>query len=193
MTFLPLPARPPGSSPRDTPRGRGLGVTTFMVLPSPSERSLERRNPLSVAPPLMGFGVPLPPAYLRASTPRSQSSLRTSDATRQFLFRSRGFTPPQRFPPRMSYGSVAHRNRSRVRRVSCTPPLPTSRRAASGTFPTTRFTPFEDFPSSAAVPHHCGRCLPAVTVLSYAASTEVEAPQPTGHRSERRAHPRSLS
>ena len=30
--------------------------------------------------------------------------------------------------------------------------------------PATRFTPFEDFPSSTAVPHHCGRCLLAVTV-----------------------------
>jgi hypothetical protein len=25
-------------------------------------------------------------------------------------------------------------------------------------FPVARFTPFEDFPSLAAVPHHCGRC-----------------------------------
>jgi hypothetical protein len=58
----------------------------------------------------------------RASTPRSRSPLRTDVARRRFTFRPRGFTPPQRFPPRESYGSVAPRNRSRVRRVSCVPP-----------------------------------------------------------------------
>jgi hypothetical protein len=31
-------------------------------------------------------------------------------------------------------------------------------------FPATRFVPFEAFPSPAAVPHHCGRCLRAVVV-----------------------------
>jgi hypothetical protein len=31
--------------------------------------------------------------------------------------------------------------------------------------PHARFVPFEAFPSSAAVPHHCGRCPPAVVVL----------------------------
>jgi hypothetical protein len=31
-------------------------------------------------------------------------------------------------------------------------------------FPATRFTPFEVFPSPTAAPHHCGRCLLAVTV-----------------------------
>jgi hypothetical protein len=30
--------------------------------------------------------------------------------------------------------------------------------------PATRFVPFEAFPSSIAVPHHCGRCPPAVVV-----------------------------
>jgi len=29
-------------------------------------------------------------------------------------------------------------------------------------FPHARFTPFEEFPSPVAVPHHCGRCLLAV-------------------------------
>jgi hypothetical protein len=58
----------------------------------------------------------------RASTPRSRGPLRTDAAKRRFMFRSRGFTPPQRFTPRESYGSVAPRNRPRVRRVSCVPP-----------------------------------------------------------------------
>jgi hypothetical protein len=34
------------------------------------------------------------------------------------------------------------------------------------TFPAPRVIPFEEFPSSAAVPHHCGRCPPAVTAHS---------------------------
>jgi hypothetical protein len=58
----------------------------------------------------------------RASTPGSRGPLRTDAATRRFTFRPRGFTPPQRFSPRESYGSVAPRNRPRVRRVSCVPP-----------------------------------------------------------------------
>jgi hypothetical protein len=46
------------------------------------------------------------------------------------------------------------------------PTRPVRRRLEpSGTIPATRFTPFEDFPSPAAAPHHCGRCPPAVTVL----------------------------
>jgi hypothetical protein len=46
-------------------------------------------------------------------------------------------------------------------------------------FPVTRFTPFEDFPSPAAVPHHCGRCPPAVTVL----------PDSSSDRSQRSCRP----
>ena len=34
---------------------------------------------------------------------------------------------------------------------------------AHSPFPATRFIPPEEFPLSAAVPHHCGRYLPAVT------------------------------
>jgi len=37
------------------------------------------------------------------------------------MFRPRGFAPPRRFAPRVSCGSVAPRNRSRVHRVSCVP------------------------------------------------------------------------
>jgi len=36
------------------------------------------------------------------------------------------------------------------------------RRSEAGRFPGGAFTPFEGFPSSAAVPHRCGRCPPAV-------------------------------
>jgi hypothetical protein len=37
-----------------------------------------------------------------------------------------------------------------------------ARTRATRTFPATGFTPFEEFPSFAAVPHHCGRCPRAV-------------------------------
>jgi hypothetical protein len=98
--------------------------------------------------------VSLPSAYLRASTPRSRGPLRTDAATRRFTFHPRGFAPPRWFSPHWSYGSVAPRNRPRVRRVSCLPPTRAVRRrlGPSGTLPATRFTPFEDFPSPAAVP-----------------------------------------
>jgi len=97
--------------------------------------------------------VSLPSVYLRASTPRSRGSLRTSAATRRFSFHPRGFAPPRWFAPHWSYGSVAPRNRPRVRRVSCVPPARAARKRLepTGTIPATRFTPFEDFPSSAAV------------------------------------------
>jgi len=62
----------------------------------------------------------------------------------------------------------------RVRCVSRCPPScrllrgpedPRSKRSSSqASFPATRFIPFEAFPSPVAVPHHCGRCPPAVVV-----------------------------
>jgi hypothetical protein len=50
-----------------------------------------------------------------------------------------------------------------VRRVSrcLRPGLPKVPRPV-GPFPATRIVPFEGFPSTVAVPHHCGRCPPAV-------------------------------
>jgi hypothetical protein len=38
--------------------------------------------------------------------------------------------------------------------------------APSGGFPATRFIPLDEFPSSAAAPHHCGRCPLVVTTCS---------------------------
>jgi hypothetical protein len=59
--------------------GRSLGATAFMAFSSPSERSLERWNLLSAVPPLVGFGVSLPPAYLprvHSREPRPPSARR---------------------------------------------------------------------------------------------------------------------
>lgn len=41
--------------------------------------------------------------------------------------------------------------------------------ALSGGFPATRFIPLDEFPSSTAVPHHCGLCPLAVTTCSVSA------------------------
>jgi len=57
-----------------------------------------------------------------------------------------------------------------VRRVSCCRAsrsglYETSGSGSAGAFPTTLFTPLEEFPPTAAVPHRCGRCLRAVASL----------------------------
>jgi len=66
---------------------------------------------------------------------------------------------------------------------ACRPPAPPESDAfVPGSLPATRFTPFEDFPSPAAVPHHCGRCLPAVTVLPGCSSRPKPDSLPTVDR-----------
>lgn len=75
-------------------------------------------DPLSRAPPLVGSVSARPPTSRRASTPRSRSSLRPDDATRQVMFRPRGFSPPRRFPPRGGSRACCIPQPVRVRRVS---------------------------------------------------------------------------
>jgi len=70
-----------------------------------------------------------------------------------------------------------------VHRVSrCVrPKLPKVLRPVSP-FPATRFIPFEGFPSPVAVPHHCGRCPPAVgrrPPRPYPGSDETPGPAST--------------
>jgi hypothetical protein len=50
----------------------------------------------------------------------------------------------------------------RVSRPRATQESEQARTRATRTFPATGFTPFEEFPSFAAAPHHCGRCPRAV-------------------------------
>jgi hypothetical protein len=73
------------------------------------------------------------------------------------------------------------------------PPTRTVRRRLepSGTIPATRFTPFEDFPSPAAAPHHCGRCLPVVTVLPGSAPGRNRLPCRPPLAEARGVHPRT--
>jgi hypothetical protein len=139
-----------------------------MAFISPSERSRKRWDLLSVAPPLMRFkcrppaGVPPTRPLPRAEAPFGSTP--PSADSRSALVVSHhhdGFLRAEvtgLLHPATCQGFAAF--------CACRFPAPpeggADRRSA---LPATRFTPFEDFPSPAAVPHHCGRCLPAVTVL----------------------------
>jgi len=107
--------------------------------------------------------MPLYRSTVCVSTPGSRGFLRADGASRRLLFRPRGFSPPRRFPPRRGCGSVAPRCRlwSSTRFPSRLPGHPRVS-CKSFAFPAPRVIPFEEFPSSAAVPHHCGRCPPAI-------------------------------
>jgi len=136
-----------------------------MILISSSERLPLSRSPLSATPPLMGFASAPSHRYTsRASTPRS---------TR--LPSVRRYQPPIHVPPSW-FRTTMTACSTQESRVCCTPqPVKGSTRFLLRSpsaarkqlwrplaFPATRFTPFEEFPSLAAVPHHCGRCLPTV-------------------------------
>jgi hypothetical protein len=100
----------------------------------------------------------------RASTPRSAK-----------LPSVRRFHPPIHVPPSW-FRTTMTACSVRESRVCCTPqPVKGSTRFLLRSpsaarkqlwrplaFPATRFTPFEEFPSLAAVPHHCGRCPPTI-------------------------------
>jgi len=64
-------------------------------------------------------------------------------------------------------------------------------------FPLARFTPFEEFPSPVAVPHHCGRCLLAVMSLANRSEHRNVRPDrvrvPTSHHNRRHSRSRSHS
>jgi len=98
-----------------------------------------------------------------ASTPRRHCCPRSAEYLPAFdTFRPRGFSPPRRFTPLTGLGFVAPR--SRMGFVAFLESAPTQRQpkptinGEQSSFPATRFTPSEEFPSSVAVPHHCGRC-----------------------------------
>jgi len=111
--------------------------------------------------------MPLFRHVLCASTPRRHCchrSARRYQATD--MFRPRGFAPPRRLTPRKGYGLIASRNQMEfVTFPSCAPIFHRPKSTTDGRrspFPATRFTPFKEFPSPVAVPHHCGRYPPAV-------------------------------
>jgi hypothetical protein len=162
-----------------------------VTLASPTERSRLRWNPRDrdesrsgsssrglarLAPPrrfTAGASTPTGPVDTRSTGPASGRG-----STPDILFRPRGFSPPRRLPPHQGCGFVAPRCRPRGSsrcRAPCprtpdrTEIRPNRRQAADprGRWgPVRPFPrcgqPFEGFPSPAAVPHHCGLCLPAV-------------------------------
>jgi hypothetical protein len=87
-------------------------------------------------------------------------------------FRPRGFSPPRRLAP-LGGSGMLQPDPDRVRCVSRRlpsarllrdPKVPLQAVELHPPFLATRLVPFEAFPSSTAVPHHCGLCLPAVVV-----------------------------
>jgi hypothetical protein len=131
-------------------RGRSHGKAALMAFASPSERSWERWNRLSLVPPLVGLW-PLPPMYL----PRVHSGepKLPSDRRRQVPVH----VPPSWFRTTMTVCSAQEL------RVCCTPQpaegsprfVRAGRRSPEGgqrpgSVPAVRFAPSEEFPSSTA-------------------------------------------
>jgi len=91
-----------------------------------------------------------------------------SAATHPDSFRPRGFSPPRRFAPLDRPRVCCAPKPNGVRCVSRNPHRAVGRSQPTWTrcpFPATRFTPLEEFPSSAAAPRHRGRCPHAVPAV----------------------------
>jgi hypothetical protein len=123
MAFVPLPARASRVFPSRPPSSAEASERR-PSWPYPLLQSAHRSAGTASRWFLLSWDSVFPSRRhtFRVSTPGSRGPLRTDVAKRRFMFRPRGFAPPQRFSPRESYGSVAPRNRPRVRRVSCVPP-----------------------------------------------------------------------
>lgn len=122
--------------------------------PKPRSASLEI-HPLGCAPL---------PMYRTASTPGSRLATCSFGLrpTKAFVtFRPCGFAPLRQFAPRFGSELVASRYRMRFVMFARDTDL-TPKNQGRRPVPHHAFTPFEDFPPPAAVPHRCGRCLPAV-------------------------------
>jgi len=142
---------------------------------SPHLQSLcSNSGPILTEPPLLGFVHGLPRcrhSLVRPLLELPKQLTRPTDANQQVSFRSRGFSPPQRLPP---YASSQHLA------MCCQPGFAMFRRMrpisvgrtyliTPSLLPITHSPP-EEFPSSAAVPHHCGRY--PLAVLSHRVRSE---------------------
>jgi hypothetical protein len=167
---LPLPVGPRGLpvGPLTSPKSCQTPPLPFA---SPSKRPLRDGTQLTPPPPLLGFVLLCVPLFRPAfDRPLPEEAPKCS------LFRAPAATPMRRVPPSwfrttstvcsgLQVPGLLHPGAGcEVRCVSVTTDCqsPKTRQTGQGTFPSARFTPFEDFPSSAAVPHHCGRCPRAV-------------------------------
>jgi hypothetical protein len=176
-----------------SPSSRSRQAPALVTLTSLSERSKARRCRLAPTPPLLGF-VRVPPLRRYASlasTPGNRGSLRPDGASRRTrsafvvshhhdgLLRSRG------------RGFIAPRNRPGVRHVSRHPGAHTvrpkgQRAQVAGAVPRDAVHTLRRLPSPTAVPHHCGRCLLAVTVTVRSrnlaeATSRFRIPRGRGH------------
>jgi hypothetical protein len=95
---------------------------------------------------------------------RTRSALVGSHHLDGFSHRDFGFVAPRSRP-----GFVTFRDDRPIQHLT----EAKHRRGVAAPFPATRFTPLEEYPSSVAVPHHCGRCL--LAVRSFAATVTAEA------------------
>jgi hypothetical protein len=155
-----------------------------MAFASPSERSCERWNRLALVPPLVGLGS-LPPIYLprvNSGEPKLPSDRRrqapipvppswfrtTSTAFSAWELRVCCTPQPAKGSPRFAHaGRVEARRPARCR----------------GRSPRCVSHPSKSSPRQQPDTHHCGRCLPVVTVLpgGWPAETGLRRPHP--HRS----------
>ena len=174
---------------------RSFGTTAFVAFASLTERSQERWNRLSLVPPLVGFeccpaaGIPparpLPGAEAPFGPTLPHADSRSALVVSHHLDGLLHAKVTGLLHPATSLGFAAFR--------ACRfPTTPEGGAACRVALPATRFTPFEDFPSPAAVLHHCSRCLPAVSVLPGAAPDRGRCPcrPPPAEASD--VHPKSL-
>jgi len=155
--------------------------TTLVTFASSSERSRHRRNRLSpspkgwsietsldLVPPLLALPACLSPpsCHIGASTPGHRCKQRWPSG--------RGFHASTPVPPTWSLttstacsapepaGLLRPASDLGVHCVSYLPSRASEEAVGTGFgLPRSAVIPFKGFPSSAAVPHHCGRCLPA--------------------------------
>jgi len=144
---------------------------SFRVCDSSRAGSVGPVSPPAISASSYGIRVAFPPTSLisRPLPPDSKAWLRQPTTTAVCMFRPRGFSPPRQFPPRASHEFVAPHCQPKVHCVSSDYVHIHRRSCRYGAvfeFPATRFTPLEEFHSSAAAPRHRGRCLPVVTTPS---------------------------
>jgi len=163
---LDLFSSPSGPSGLDRTRPFRIARMNMWKRPSWTWRRLQsasrRTGPTLVDPPLMGFVLVVCPAVdipVGVHSPATSPPPFGPHAVRHLdTFRPRGSSPPRRFTPHDRPRVCCTPKPNGVRYVSqCVLRPGTGRNrfpGADAPLPATRFTPLEEFPSPAAVPHH---------------------------------------
>jgi hypothetical protein len=107
----------------------------------------------------------------------AEASFGSTAPTDEIPFRPRGFSPPRRFTSHRGCGFVAPRYRlwGSTRFLVWFPVHPKVCWTSSP-FPAPRVVPSEEFPLSAAVPHHCGRYPLAIAARSPCLNPSASSP-----------------